>query len=160
MEKGYIVFSDLHGIEENMIRIREIEREIEALGLISLGDLCPGITPYLYNSIISVRGNCDRYYEYNEIPFPPISRTIQLFNKNILLYHGHIEIDTAGFDIVLSGHTHVPSITKEGNTYYCNPGSVSLPRSSTPPSFGLLTPFSFSILSLIDLTVIESRCFS
>lgn len=160
MEKGYIVFSDLHGIEENMLRLREIEREIDALGLISLGDLCPGITPYLYNSLISVRGNCDRYYEYNEIPFPPLSRAIKLFDKNILLYHGHIEFDTNGFDIVLTGHTHVPAINKAGNTYYFNPGSVSLPRSSTPPSFALLTPFSFSILSLIDLTVIDSLYFS
>lgn len=160
MEKGYIVFSDLHGIEENMLTLREIEKEIGALGLISLGDLCPGATPYLYNSIISVRGNCDRYYEYNEITFPPLSRAIELFNKNILLYHGHIEVDTTGFDIVLSGHTHIPSIAKVGNTYYFNPGSISLPRSSTPPSFALLTPFSFSILSLIDLTVIDSLFFS
>lgn len=159
MEKGYIIFSDLHGIEENMLRLREIEREIDALGLISLGDLCPGITPYLYNSLISVRGNCDRYYEYGELPFPPLSRTIKLFDKNILLYHGHIEFDTTGFDIVLRGHTHVPSINKVDSTYYFNPGSISLPRSSTP-SFALLTPFSFSILSLMDLTVIDSLYFS
>lgn len=51
------------------------------------------------------------------------------FSKGFLpTYHG---------DIFISGHTHIPSISKENNIIYVNPGSISKPRNGSLNSYAI-----------------------
>ncbi len=40
-------------------------------------------------------------------------------------------------DVVLFGHTHCPCLEREGTLLFCNPGSISEPRSSKEPTFAV-----------------------
>ena len=56
---------------------------------------------------------------------------------------------TFNADLVLTGHTHVSSITCEGKTIFLNPGSASLPKGKNPASFALLDVDGIRILTLM-----------
>jgi len=47
------------------------------------------------------------------------------------------ECEAAGADIALYGHTHIAAEIRR-SVYIVNPGSISYPRSLTPPSFAVL----------------------
>ncbi|MGN1163825.1 MAG: metallophosphoesterase family protein [Candidatus Ornithospirochaeta sp.] len=135
-----------------MEKIWEAKEKVGASSLLSLGDLCP--EPYcpIWRNISGVRGNCDRFFEYGDLPFPPLERELFLFGHRLLIFHGH-SMPSFSFkegDIVLSGHTHIPKAEERNGIYYFNPGSASLPRSSSGPSFGVLEERGFSVFSLLD----------
>ena len=60
--------------------------------------------------------------------------------NHVLLTHGHYyyvsmgeerirkEAKGRGADVVMYGHTHMPSITEENNLIMLNPGSIAYPR--------------------------------
>lgn len=161
-QERILVFSDVHGDDMAMERIREAARVLNTDTLLSLGDLCPDPYNPIWRGIRGVRGNMDRYYEYGDLPFPP--RELILFNngRRIILIHGHEypSITPDKGDIVLYGHTHVAKIEEKDGVYYLNPGSPSRPRSSSGPTFGLLDKDSFSIFSLLDFKIISTLTFS
>ena len=41
-------------------------------------------------------------------------------------------------DILLNGHTHVPKWERMGESYYLNPGSVSIPKEGSTQSYVIL----------------------
>ena len=161
MERNTLIISDVHGAKEAMRRIREIERQFSSESIISCGDLTPDPYDSIFFSIEGCRGNCDRFYEYGSLPFPPLIYRKEIYGKRVLVTHGHFPLEEiSSVDIIFSGHTHIPSKKKKDNIIYFNPGSVALPRSSSGPTFGLFTPSFLAILSLIDLTVINKCNFS
>lgn len=163
MEKERIlVFSDVHGDETAMMRIKEAEKELETNMLLSLGDLCPDPYNPLWRGIVGVRGNMDRFYEYGDLPFPPRELILCQEGRRIIAIHGHEypSITPERGDIVLYGHTHVPKQEEREGVYYCNPGSPSRPRSSSGPTFGVLDNESFSLFSLLDFKRISTLIFS
>ncbi len=52
----------------------------------------------------------------------------------------HLDIDpvAAGMKVVITGHTHVPSIEWRNGILYLNPGSASHPRWGNPPSVAII----------------------
>ena len=60
-----------------------------------------------------------------------------VFNKE------HLPPMKAG-DILLHGHTHVPVCEAFGPYMYMNPGSVSIPKDSTPRSYMTLEGETFT----------------
>ena len=117
MEKERIlVFSDVHGDETAMMRIKEAEKELETNMLLSLGDLCPDPYNPLWRGIVGVRGNMDRFYEYGDLPFPPRELILSQEGRRIIAIHGHeyLSITPERGDIVLYGHTHVPKLEESG----------------------------------------------
>ena len=163
MEKERIlVFSDVHGDETAMMRIKEAEKELETNMLLSLGDLCPDPYNPLWRGIVGVRGNMDRFYEYGDLPFPPRELILSQEGRRIIAIHGHEypSITPERGDIVLYGHTHVSKLEEREGVYYFNPGSPSRPRSSSGPTFGLLGNESFSLFSLLDFKRISTLIFS
>ena len=153
MENGKILlFSDVHGSEEAMEKIWEMKEKTGAGSVFSLGDLCPDPYSPLWRGISGVRGNCDRFFEYGDLPFPPLEKEMFLFGHRTLAFHGHMvpSFEFRKGDIVLSGHTHIPMAKERNGIYYFNPGSASLPRSSSGPSFGILDEEGFSVFSLLD----------
>ena len=161
----YLIVSDIHGSAEGVKLIQEAARRFNAEGIISAGDQCPdGALPGFWRSLIAVRGNCDRYYEYMDMPFPPASRTERIYGRNVTITHGdRLWMDdfqlTSG-DIFISGHTHVPVLEERNGIYIVNPGSPSRPRSSSGPTAAVFEPSGIFLLSLLDLTVLSSLAFS
>ena len=92
-----------------------------------------------------VQGNCD--YEAG-VPDHKIVRT---GGKAFLLTHGHKQgvhwnldhiaywAEEQGADAVLFGHTHRAFCDDHGRVMLFNPGSISLPRDTEIPTFGILT---------------------
>ncbi|MBQ0072283.1 MAG: metallophosphoesterase family protein [Spirochaetales bacterium] len=164
MERPYLIISDVHGDSDAMHRLREAERHFEARGILSAGDLCPDPYDYSFSGIQGVRGNTDRFYEYGDIPFPPLVYRTRLFGRDTVITHGDrmwvddFEMEEGG--IFISGHTHVPGIRKEKGIYLFNPGSASRPRSSSGPTAGLLGEDYLAFFSLVDFTLISSLAFS
>ena len=163
MEKERIlVFSDVHGDEMAIAKIREAERVLCSNILLSLGDLCPDPYNPIWRGILGVRGNMDRFYEYGDLPFPPKELVLNLGERRIIALHGddYPSSPIQKGDIVLSGHTHVPKMVEKNGVYYLNPGSPSRPRSSSGPTFGVLEEECFSIFSLLDFNRISTLTFS
>lgn len=83
-----------------------------------------------------------------QIIVPP-KVTLKTGNRTILVTHGHSEgvyydystleatAQTYSANAVIFGHTHVPAEFM-GKTYIMNPGSISLPRHRSLPSFAIL----------------------
>ena len=98
------------------------------------------------NKIFCVRGNCDGEVDQMVLEFPILADYCILPVEDRLIYvtHGHkYNMDSlpplqAG-DILLHGHTHIPSWTEFGeNNLYLNPGSVSIPKNDSYNSYMLL----------------------
>jgi len=87
--------------------------------------------------VIAVSGNVDKWNG-----LLPDEETIEV--DGIYLYVIHIlenisiSPKPAGIDVVVFGHTHIPSIGQEAGITYINPGSPTLPRSNTGPTIGML----------------------
>ena len=161
MERNCLVFSDVHGSADAMRRIREAGRHFNSERIISAGDLCPDPYDPLFFSIEGVRGNCDRYYEYGSLPFPPLLYTTVIYGRNVVVTHGHTPVDIPDdTDVLITGHTHIPFLGRKGNLYSLNPGSASLPRSSDGATFALFTPSALCLFSLDDFSEIRSLSFS
>lgn len=141
----YLIFSDCHGSNESFKKIVDIFESEKCDKLICLGDILyhgpRNDLPFDYNpkqlaqsikefnkDILMIRGNCDarvdemvtnkKMYDFYKI-------------KNILFTHGDlIETNKSKLftKVVFYGHTHIMDSKKVGNTYYINPGSVTLPK--------------------------------
>lgn len=92
-----------------------------------------------------VKGNNDYSME------TPNNQMLRMCGRNILLTHGHKQnvyfsydsisywAEEKGADAVLFGHTHRPFYDNHGRVLLLNPGSISLPRGDTTPTFAVLT---------------------
>ena len=161
----HLIVSDIHGSEEGMLLVRQAIEHFHPEGIISAGDQCPDpLYSAFYSSLIAVRGNCDRFYEYYDIPFPPLSREIKLYGKRIVITHGHEaapdDFDLQKGDIFISGHTHVPSLYEEDGVVFCNPGSPSRRRSSSGPTAAALSDEGLFLFSLLDFSTLKAIRFS
>ena len=85
--------------------------------------------------ILCVRGNCEAEVDQMVLEFPVLSEFGVVFADGLTLYmlHGHKNLDLPVMpgDILLCGHTHVPAVRKDGEHYYVNPGSVSIPKNGS-----------------------------
>ena len=88
-KKKILVFSDVHGDEMAMMRIKEAEKEMETDLLLSLGDLCPDQYNPIWRGIMGVMGNMDRFYEYGDLPFLPRELILNIEGRRIIAIHGH-----------------------------------------------------------------------
>ena len=162
MDGKILVFSDIHGDKMAMEAIWRAKEAVGASSLFSLGDLCPDPEDPVWRGITGVRGNMDRWYQYGDLPFPPRERSFFWEGRTVYAFHGN-EIPSFSpekGDIVMSGHTHIPSFRNKDGVFYVNPGSASQPRTSLPPSFALISEECFTLFSLLDLSIISRRSFS
>lgn len=142
-----LVFSDSHGCLENARNVlQRIGGRMEYV--FHLGDLdvdakdLQAEFPQL--KFYWVQGNND--YGGNT----PSKQMVSVLGKRLLLTHGHKQrvhwndntiaywAEEQGADAVLFGHTHSPVNDSQGHVMLFNPGSISLPRDSHVPTFGIL----------------------
>jgi hypothetical protein len=83
--------------------------------------------------LVAVHGNMD--YGLLREMLPEVE-TIQLGPLRIHLLHdaAQLQVDPAGFDLIVSGHTHRPHLSQNARTTYLNPGSAGPQRPGLPAS--------------------------
>lgn len=137
------IISDSHGSVENAYAFRDRIGRVDAL--YHLGDHTDDaeeLAQILNCGYVAVRGNCDPFSSY------PLIEVIEWDGTRILLLHGHsvsgrlnlrLLAEQEHANVVLFGHSHVPSIETVDGILMINPGSLSLPRTSKGPSMCVLT---------------------
>jgi phosphoesterase, MJ0936 family len=154
-----LIASDIHGSERYCGELlRAFERE-EADQLILLGDLLyhgprndlpEGYDPRAVieqlngrkDRILCVRGNCDTEVDQMVLDFPILADYAWICAEGcrILATHGHrFHADhlppIRPGDILLYGHTHIPTWEIRQEIRCLNPGSVSIPKAQSPHSY-------------------------
>jgi putative phosphoesterase len=81
----------------------------------------------------AVRGNIDKAAWADA--FPPYE-VVQVAGKTIYVLHdvNELTLDPAasGFDVVVSGHSHMPKVSRHNHVLYINPGSAGPRRFKLP----------------------------
>lgn len=161
----YFVASDIHGDSFWAERVINAFKESKADKLILLGDILyhgprnglpscyePKKVIELLNNIagriLAVRGNCDTEVDQMVLKFPIMSDYIYLVDEGTVFFitHGHIynpmNLPSVMPEdaILLTGHTHVAGDIvweyEDGRKIrYMNPGSPSIPKEDTLPSY-------------------------
>lgn len=90
--------------------------------------------------VVAVRGNTDRDQWAAGLP---VTETVQI--ENMLCYIIHdisrldLEPDAAGIRAVISGHSHMPSISEKNGVLHLNPGSAGPRRFKLPVTLARIT---------------------
>ena len=172
MAKIFIA-SDIHGDALTTVELLKRYEESGAEKLLLLGDMLyhgprndlpAGYAPKRViellnakkNDIIAVRGNCEAEVDQMVLDFPVLADYAYLYLDGLRIFatHGHNHNKEkcpplARGDILLHGHTHVPVVEPFGNeNYYINPGSVSIPKESSPKSYIVYENRKFSFHTL------------
>ena len=176
----YFVASDIHGDSYWARRIVDTFIECKADKLILLGDtLYHGprndlpahhapkkvieILNNIADKIIAVRGNCDTEVDQMVLKFPIMADYIYLVDEGQVFFvtHGHIynpyklpSVMPQGATLLM-GHSHVAADEElespDGWKYrYLNPGSPSLPKESTLPSYIIIENGRAELLQFED----------
>lgn len=132
------VISDTHGVllPAATAALKGVDLIIHAgdVGNIEVIDELQSLAP-----VVAVRGNMDGAEDLQGLP-----DTEAVEVGDVLLYVIHdihrtdIAPSKAGFDAVIFGHLHYPSVVKQSGVLYLNPGSATQPRRSYPASLALL----------------------
>lgn len=89
--------------------------------------------------VTAVRGNNDKAAWAGAVPETAV---LQVGAVRIYVVHdlGDVELDpeAAGFRVVVSGHSHRPSVTERAGVLYVNPGSAGPRRFKLPITVGEL----------------------
>lgn len=126
------VISDTHGL----IRPEAVQALQGSQLIVHAGDVGkPQILTALeaVAPVLAVRGNIDTGEWANELPF---TRTIEVPGTRLYVIHNldelNIDPGAAGFQGVISGHSHHPSIEWREGIMYLNPGSAGPRRFNLP----------------------------
>lgn len=139
------VISDTHGLlRPEAIRALTGSDLILHAGDIGKPDILAALSTIA--PVIAVRGNNDTGDWAQTIPE---LETIAVEHVSIYLIHSvkdlKLDLNTAGVQVVISGHSHKPSIEKQEGVLFLNPGSAG------PRRFKL--PISVACLSVNDKTI-------
>ena len=133
------LISDTHGL----LRPQAIDFLQGSALIVHGGDICdPAILTALaaIAPVIAVRGNNDRGEWAERLRESELFRIGDAF---IYAIHDVAAIDieprAAGVQVVVSGHSHQPSIRRDDGVLYVNPGSAGPRRFRLPISVGELT---------------------
>lgn len=132
------VVSDTHGRlpDDVLTAFKDVELIIHAgdIDTTAVLDALKKISP-----VVAVRGNMDRGPWAEALP-----RTEVVEIGQTLLYVLHdpsaldLEPEAAGFNAVISGHTHRPALETKNGVLFLNPGSAVMPRFNTPACVALI----------------------
>jgi putative phosphoesterase len=132
------VISDTHGLlrDEAIDALSSVDLIIHAgdVGKADILERLREIAP-----VVAVRGNIDREAWASALPRTAVA---QVASRRIYVLHDIHELDidpaAAGFQMVISGHSHKPSRVEKNGVTYFNPGSAGPRRFSLPISVARL----------------------
>jgi hypothetical protein len=89
--------------------------------------------------VTAIRGNVDTDGECARLP---ATEFVELAGKAFYLVHSEhwldIKPEAAGVAVVVSGHSHRPSVERRGTVVYLNPGSAGPRRFKLPVTVGIV----------------------
>lgn len=165
-----LVVSDIHGdykTLEFIIKKENFEKLIVLGDLFNYGSKSESLNNIKIinllqknkDRLILIEGNCDKFINYEKFDlYAHEIFTINLNHHNVTLTHGNKY--KKGFlpsfhgEIFLSGHTHIPELTKEYDTIYANPGSVGSPRSNIGKTYMMFEDNKI-VIKTINNTIIK-----
>lgn len=114
--------------------------------------------------IVAVRGNCDAEIDQLMLSFPMLGpcATVVVGDVRLFLSHGHLWGPDERLPplpagaIVATGHTHVPTVGRVNDIWCLNPGSISIPKGGSDPSYALLEGRRLTFRRLLDGTTFRS----
>jgi uncharacterized protein len=132
------VISDTHGLLrlEALDALRGSQHIIHAgdVGSAEILEKLSAIAP-----VTAVRGNIDKDAWARKLPEFDI---LEIAGISIYLLHDLAKLDlnpkTAGFNVVISGHSHIPKQETRDGVLYFNPGSAGPRRFKLPITIGKL----------------------
>jgi hypothetical protein len=148
------LISDTHGLlrDEALSALEGSELIIHAgdIGRLEILYALKSLAP-----VVAVRGNIDTEPWAEELPVAAVAEAGPV---SIYILHNLAELDldpgAAGFQIVVSGHSHKPSNTKRDDVLYVNPGSAGPRRFSLPITVARLdlgsSPWGFQLIPLLS----------
>jgi len=132
------VISDTHGL----LRPGAVEALRGANRILHAGDVGdPEVLEALLKvaPVTAVRGNVDTGLWARALPEAEV---VEVGGVSIYMLHdlGRLDLkpETAGFRVVVYGHSHQPKITEKNSVLYFNPGSAGPRRFHLPVSVGRL----------------------
>jgi putative phosphoesterase len=133
------VISDTHGLlrPEALVALAEAEHILHAgdVGDPAILDVLREIAP-----VTAIRGNVDVEGDCAELPATDV---VELSGKLFYLVHSVHDLDikpeAAGVAVVVSGHSHKPSIEERHGVMYLNPGSAGPRRFNLAVTVALVT---------------------
>ena len=160
--------SDVHGSKTNLKRVKEIYDEECPDKIIFLGDLfynnkdingeIENILMTFDNKIL-IKGNNDSIGDIftSSLEFVE-TLCFTAFNKRFFCSHGHVyniyRQPDKNFDVLVYGHTHQGMVIKDGQKYFLNPGSISIPRFNSVNSYMIVDDFGIYLKDL-DKNIIK-----
>lgn len=89
--------------------------------------------------VVAVRGNMDRVKSLKKLP---LTEAVEVADVLLYVIHDIHRLDIApsesGFDAIIHGHLHCPSVAENSGVLFLNPGSAAQPRRNFPASLALL----------------------
>ena len=160
----YFVISDIHGSSYYLKKVLDEYHKDKYDKLIILGDIlyhgprndlpegyapkeCIAMLNHLKDEIEAVRGNCEAEVDQMVLEFPCMEtfKTLKINDRKIYLTHGHVynidklPEDFKENDVILHGHTHIPTWTEFGKNNLClNPGSITIPKNGSKHSYMII----------------------
>lgn len=133
------VISDTHGLlrPEALVALAECEHILHAgdVGDVRILEKLREIAP-----VTAIRGNVDVAGECAELP---ATEMVELGGVFFYMVHSVDWMDihpvAAGVQVVVSGHSHKPSVEMKAGVMYLNPGSAGPRRFKLPVSVALVT---------------------
>lgn len=150
MKKSLIgVISDTHGLirPESLRALRGAELIIHAgdIGKPEVIETLKSIAP-----VVAIRGNNDKDKWARKFPETAV---VEVGKVRIYVIHNikEIKVDpsAAGFQVVISGHSHRPSVLRRGGVLFLNPGSAGPRRFKLPIAIARLRIRGESVSSRI-----------
>ncbi len=138
-EHKIAIISDTHGLIRSSVRkyLKNVDMIIHA------GDLdAPVILEDLKKiaPVVAARGNMDNGAWAQRLPTFEI---VEIDNVSLYVCHDIDKLDldpeAAGIKVVISGHTHQPSVIKKRSVLFLNPGSIGPRRNDYPISMAILS---------------------
>ncbi len=132
------IISDTHGL----IRQSVVKSFNDVDLIVHAGDVGkPEVLETLQDiaRVYPVRGNVDGGKWTDKLPFTEVVQVGQIF-LHVLHDLNALNLDpaAAGFNVVISGHSHIPKIEKQNGVIFLNPGSAGPRRFKHPISIAFL----------------------
>jgi putative phosphoesterase len=135
--RRFAVISDTHGLLRDavlpLLQGTDIILHAGDVGTLPLLRQLEKIAP-----LVAVRGNVD-----HALAFLPETELVSINDRLVYLLHDLHLLDldpaSAGLAMVVSGHSHRPSLVTKDEVIYLNPGSIGPRRFKLPVAFAITT---------------------
>ena len=147
------IISDTHGL----VRQRVVKSFKDVDLIVHAGDI--GKTDVLETlqsiaKVYSVRGNVDGDKWADKLP---VTEAVQVGQVYLYVIHDLNDLDidpvVAEFNVIISGHSHIPKIEEQNGVIFINPGSAGPKRFNYPVSIAFLYINGVSI----DTEIVELK---